>query len=537
MTLGLTALVGSNPTASATPTRSRHRGDPASGAVPSTAVTRRAMAVLLLMAVVAAACTPFGDVDDLDGGEELLPTVTSTPVERPRSPGEVDEPELTRTDCDPAVAEVDRRIRCAFLVVPEDRADPAGPIVEIAVAVLPATGDVRGATPVVVLPEGPEGGGLAAAEAWAEHPLRATRDLVLVDLRGSGASFPSLACPGVAELAATTVAACRARLVEEGIDLADYTAAAAAADVADLAVALRLGEYNLLGTGWGARVALTVLRDRPEGLRSLVLDSAAPPEVDEWNELPLNAQAAVNRLADACALQEDCADRFPELAARFETALRGLDLAPADLPDGGEVTGTDLVTMILAALAAPDAPREIPYAMALICEGEVAEAVAVLDQAAPEGSLPSPLGPVHGARLSTACHDEAPFNNAEVARGAGAAGKVGQVLAEQVVALFAACATWGAGEAGPVEDQPISARVPTLFLNGEFDPFTPPVWAALAASRIDRATVVEVPGAGHAVARASTCVEELVVEFLTFPSARVDDACVTEAEPLDFRLG
>jgi len=49
-------------------------------------------------------------------------------------------------------------------------------------------------------------------------------------------------------------------------------------EVNDLRLALRYDEVNLWGSSYGTRLALGVMRDFPEGLRSVVLDSAYPPD-------------------------------------------------------------------------------------------------------------------------------------------------------------------------------------------------------------------------------------------------------------------
>jgi pimeloyl-ACP methyl ester carboxylesterase len=71
---------------------------------------------------------------------------------------------------------------------------------------------------------------------------------------------------------------CRDRLIQEGIDLSAYNSAASAADVNDLRIALGYDQVNLYGVSYGSRLALTVMRDYPGILRSVILDSTYPPE-------------------------------------------------------------------------------------------------------------------------------------------------------------------------------------------------------------------------------------------------------------------
>ena len=73
---------------------------------------------------------------------------------------------------------------------------------------------------------------------------------------------------------AATVA-CHDRLVDDGVALDSYNTAENAADIADLRVAMGIEEWDLYGVSYGTALALTVLRDHPEGVRSVVLDSVS----------------------------------------------------------------------------------------------------------------------------------------------------------------------------------------------------------------------------------------------------------------------
>src|SRR5206468_1836815 len=124
--------------------------------------------------------------------------------------------------------------------------------------------------------------------------LRDGRSVIIIDQRGTGRSLPSLACPefsqaqlaalgedgGAASTADALVRgarACHDRLVREGIDLHAYSTTENAADVADLRRALGIHEWNLVGNSYGSRLALTVLRDHPQGVRALGLSGVYPP--------------------------------------------------------------------------------------------------------------------------------------------------------------------------------------------------------------------------------------------------------------------
>ena len=100
--------------------------------------------------------------------------------------------------------------------------------------------------------------------------------------------------------------------LSEGIDVSAYNTAENAADVADLADALALDSYSLYGISYGTRLAMAVMRDHPQNISSVVLDSPFPPNSDPaTNEGPLSYDR-FRALFDACANDAECDDYFPD---------------------------------------------------------------------------------------------------------------------------------------------------------------------------------------------------------------------------------
>ncbi|HEX2139345.1 MAG TPA: hypothetical protein VHG33_06505, partial [Woeseiaceae bacterium] len=87
------------------------------------------------------------------------------------------------------------KARCGSLVRPIDPADPGSATIELAVAVVPALTLEPEPTPLVPVAGGPGQSTIEffAAYAGAFEPIRRTRDIVLLDQRGTGDSAP-LAC-------------------------------------------------------------------------------------------------------------------------------------------------------------------------------------------------------------------------------------------------------------------------------------------------------------------------------------------------------
>jgi hypothetical protein len=89
----------------------------------------------------------------------------------------------------------------------------------------------------------------------------------------------------------------------------------------------------------------------------------------------------------------------------------------------------------------------------------------------------------------------------------------------------AACAEWGAGVADATDIARVRSSIPTLVFAGELDPVTPPAYGELAASTLDHATLVRVPGAGHGVTLIH-CPSDMRDAFFVDPAAPPDTTCL-----------
>lgn len=190
--------------------------------------------------------------------------------------------------------------------------------------------------PIVALHGGPGGNALDSMDHWLYifQSTLAFRDVIVLDQHGTGFSQPSLNCPELEEPLYAHYAqdismveqdqrfiqalkTCRDRLVQEGVDLDAYTSTDNAADVDDLRRALGYSEWNIYGISYGSLLALTVMRDFPEGLRSVILDAVHPPQVDLYASWVVNMERALNLLFERCAADVECSQVYPDLEQVF----------------------------------------------------------------------------------------------------------------------------------------------------------------------------------------------------------------------------
>ncbi|NJM07120.1 alpha/beta fold hydrolase [Candidatus Gracilibacteria bacterium] len=445
---------------------------------------------------------------------------------------------------------------CGDLVVLADRSQPDGPTIRLAVIRLPATGPNPSPTPVVYLAGGPGQAGnvglpVFTTAAYPSSRLREHHTLLLLDQRGTGVSEPSLACPEMDAVDAqpdetpsteetnqrtlAAVRACHSRLLAEGEDLAAYTTAANAADVNDLRLALGVAQLDLYGGSYGTRLALTVLRDYPQAVRSAVLSSVLPPQADLWSGRALAFDAALETMFATCAADPACNIAFPNLRASFSVAAAQLDAEPVTLRArslvggqiypvriDGEVFARAIYFMLLL-------PSLVPFTPALIDSAANGEYAAITIPFA--FIFGTSEGVSQGMSNSVNCSDEIPFVSEQDVQAVQ-----GQILPElraETQGAFdfakAQCALWNVPPSPAIENQPVVSDVPTLILSGQFDPATPPSYGEEAAQTLGRSTVVELVGSSHDPASASPCGVTIVQSFLQDPAATLDTSCADDA--------
>ena len=72
--------------------------------------------------------------------------------------------------------------------------------------------------------------------------------------------------------------------------------------------------------------------------------------------------------------------------------------------------------------------------------------------------------------------------------------------------------------------------IPTLLLSGQFDPATPPRWAAVAAETLSNSYSFVLPMTGHGVGMGTPCGQTLMSKFLESPTTNPVSPCTVGSE-------
>jgi pimeloyl-ACP methyl ester carboxylesterase len=425
---------------------------------------------------------------------------------------------------------------CGYLVVPEDRSRPDSPAIRLHLAIFRSIAPDPAPEPVLYLSGGPGNSALDEAASLFAQGLGAVlerRDLILIDQRGTGFSQPRLDCR-----LTEAFGRCRGRHTEAGVDLNAYTSADNAADLDDLRLALGYPQINLFAFSYGTRLALTLMRDHPEAVRSVVLDSTFPPQVHLYNEMTPNAARALRVLFSLCASDPGCSAAYPDLENVFYSLVARLQEEPvlARIEVGGEVQGVKLdggllIDLAYSALYSRAQAERLP---ALIYAFQQEDYDPLEDWLQ---GLTGPAG-AQAMLLAVHCSEEIPFGTLEEAYQAaqGIQPQLAEYLLRKVGSRYALCQEWGLPPPDPRENEPVSSDVPALVLAGEIDPVTPPEWGRLAAGSLPNAFFFEFPGSGHGLVRSSPCALGMALAFWENPAAAPEASCIGAIPPLQFAL-
>lgn len=431
--------------------------------------------------------------------------------------------------------------QCGVIRVREDPDASEGRMLDLAVVVVPASGDNPAEDPVFVLAGGP-GQGAASIAQWVAPRLASVsrdRELVFVDLRGSGASAP-LACAFedhedlgemlAAEFHPERLAGCLASYGDA--DLRHYSTETAMADLDQVRAALGYEQINLLAVSYGTRAALTYLRRYPDRVRSMVLDGVVPLDQRVYSSIPASSERALDQVLAACRANAECDAAYPGLERELEQVLTDLDtrrrLVDLTHPKTGALERVDLsrtgfVEGLRMALYSNESSSLIPLIIHAAHRGDYGP-VAALTLRMGQHSKSLSLG----LYLTVSCAEEmAGLDDADLQ--AAVAG-LRWFDAKPLGDLNSACAQWQAAELPADHDRPTHADAPTLLLSGDNDPVTPPSFAEHVAGQLGNARHVVVDSAHHGLWRRG-CAPRLLAEFFADPQPEALDVTCLDRLP------
>jgi len=432
--------------------------------------------------------------------------------------------------------------RCGSLDVPENPSEPEGRKITLNIAMAPATGKATEADPVFFFAGGP---GQAASETWVMlrgtlNKIRKNRDIVMIDQRGTGKSN-KLACESeVAEdlnqeidldLIRTETEKCLAEL--DG-DPRFYTTTIAMGDYNRVREAMGYDLINIMGVSYGTRAAQVYLRQFPETVRTVTLDSVVPMQLSLGQEHAPMLDRSVRAVFEGCARDEACNSLFPRQAEELNLLFKQLRNEPQQITIINPVSG-EPQEMHLSADTLAVAIRFLSYAsetQALIpllvhetlTSGDLSRLAsqAILVMTGLNEML------ARGMELSVLCSEDYPSMDLSADYGDTLMGN----LFLEVIELQ--CEVWPRGEVPENFHQPVVSELPVLLMSGERDPVTPPHYAEQTAETFPNSLNLVAPGQAHSVMK-NICLRDITTEFINKGAVEnLDTACVEKIRPAPF---
>jgi pimeloyl-ACP methyl ester carboxylesterase len=464
-------------------------------------------------------------------------------------------PRFEKADCAIPIPQGEKA-ECGYLVVKERRAARNDKTIRLPIIVLKSDNPNPKPDPVLRTLGGPGGSSLKLVTGRSASPWLKERDLIIFEQRGTKFAQPALECPEVNEAKISSAKkqldgktaraneikaakACYERLTAEGIDLSAYNSAESAADIEDLRRVLKLEKINLWGLSYSSRLMLNVMRDFPGGIRSVVLESTLPIDVN-YDEVGVDLIInALNRLFKNCQAQAECANAYPNLENEFYEVVAKLNKEPitANIKDGktGEtvdikLNGDDFATWIIDYLLSnsPEAIADAPLVIHLTNQGKYAPFKRYANDKI------SPSNYSWGMRYSVWCSEEIPFENR--GRILSQSMRYPRLKGYEVMALPDICSVWKVQAAKPVENKPVKSDIPTLVVAAEYDAYTPPDWGRQTAKNLKNSFFVEIPWVGHGPSFSTPCLSDLISEFFNNPKIAPNSSECIEKVRRNFRF-
>ncbi|GAA5139104.1 alpha/beta hydrolase [Thalassotalea piscium] len=430
---------------------------------------------------------------------------------------------------------IKQKVQCGTLQVPENYQVPAGTQISVNFAVIPAIDKTQNKEPLMFLAGGP---GQAAAEIAASlrqgfTQVRKTRDLILVDQRGTGKSNP-LQCEEVddvdpyasipEDLDVEDIKQCLAQF--EG-DLSQFNTENAIRDFDAVRAALGYEKIAIYGGSYGTRAGLVFMRMFPDSLSAVVLDSVGPIEVP-IGTFGQSSARSFNMLIQHCMEEATCKQAYPNLAQEFATVMERLSEKPITTTITHPRLGTP-TEFVISRLKFVSTLRMQLYTVEMRTMVPLVVHQAFLGNFAPLAGLTamqdSSMGMYVGLLFNIVCNEDVPRISDEMWR-KDADNNFGQDASH--LAWKTVCPVWPQYRLNETFYQPVTTNVPTLIISGDVDPVTPPSNGEYSDKSLPNSKHLILKNSGHTPGP-STCAINIIDEFLTIKDPNVlDESCLNK---------
>ena len=390
-------------------------------------------------------------------------------------------------------ADSNLKTRCAYLIVPENRNKPDGKTIKLPFIYVESKNPNKRKDPVLYTAGGPGASSLRGVMFVHNRAFINDRDYIAFEQRGTYSAKPWLNCIEVPEaikesyrkglnkerMVLQAVKECRRRLVGEGIDLDAYNTIENAADIEDLRRVLHIDSINLVGISYSGGLMMTVMRNFPQHIRSVVLDSALPGFVNYEEDALFSINEAFDKIFSNCDRDSINNVLYGNLRQRFHAYLNSinnktfyLNYKEKDKPDSIRIqyTRDELIDVLVDKLSSNRELKNIPYIITQLMGGNQ------------KGYMKEYFDDVFGAgpstdgmRYSMYCSEQINYADQNV------------INKQNVMFPYFAgyhfnnvdhpvCDCWKVSSVDPIAKTPVYSHLPVLLSSGDTDPYCRPYY-------------------------------------------------------------
>jgi len=436
-------------------------------------------------------------------------------------------------------ADSNYKTRCAYLIVPENRNKPNGKTIKLPFIYVENNNPNKQKDPVLYTAGGPGASSLGGVRFIHRRAFFKDRDYIAFEQRGTTFAQPCLSCDGMGDaikeayrknlsldsMVLQQVKKYRKALAEQGVDLDAYNTIENAADIEDLRRALHIDSINLVGISYSGGLMMTVMRNFPEHIRSVVLDSALPGFVNYEEDALFSINESFNRIFSNC--DRDSLDKtlYGNMKQRFQQyftsiadkvfTLKYLEKGTTD-SIGIKYRRSELLDFLVDKLSDNGALKNVPYMInQLIAGNHKGYMTWYFDNIFSAGNSNT-----LGMRFSMYCSEQINYADQKLID------KQNEIFPYLAGYRFnnvdhAICNCWNVKSVSSIAKTPVYSNIPVLLTSGDTDPYCRPFYNDLIHHYMPNSQRLLFTDKTHAPLLNTRVGDELLARFLSNPANMV----------------
>ncbi len=431
------------------------------------------------------------------------------------------------------------KTRCAYLIVPENRSKPNGKTIKLPFIYVESNNSNKHKDPVLYTAGGPGASSLGGVRFIHHRAFIKDRDYIAFEQRGTGFALPCLSCDSMGEavkqayrknlpldsVVLQQVKKCRKALVAKGMDLDAYNTIENAADIEDLRHALHIDSINLVGISYSGGLMMTVMRNFPDHIRSVTLDSALPGFVNYEEDALFSINESFNRIFSNC--DRDSLDKtlYSNLKERFQqyfTSIGDKEFTLKYLEKGKQDSisiryrRSELLDFLVDKLSDNGALKNVPYIInQLIAGNHKGYMTWYFDNIFNAGNINT-----LGMRFSMYCSEQVNYADQSLID------KQNEIFPYLAGYRFnnvdhPICSCWDVKPIDHIAKTPVYSNIPVLLSSGDTDPYCRPFYNDLIHHYMPNSQRLLFTDKTHGPLLNTRVGDELLAIFLNNPGKKV----------------